>query len=119
GHTHAQDQINQLPVIMLQSQSDQAHAYHVKTSDSATRTDTPLKDTPQSVSVISAGILKDLAPSRLTEALDVVGVGRGNNFGGQGLTTYTVRGFTSGEYFRNGFPINRGYPNAPNPYNVE
>ena len=49
----------------------------------------------------------------------MVGVGRGNNFGGQGLTTYTVRGFTSGEYFRNGFPINRGYPNAPNPYNVE
>ncbi len=119
SYTHAQDQINQLPVIMLQSQSDQAHAYHVKTSDSATRTDTPLKDTPQSVSVISAAILKDLAPSRLTEALDVVGVGRGNNFGGQGLTTYTVRGFTSGEYFRNGFPINRGYPNAPNPYNVE
>ena len=30
SHTHAQDQINQLPVIMLQSQSDQAHAYHVK-----------------------------------------------------------------------------------------
>jgi len=31
-----------------------------------------------------------------------------NNFGGQGLTTVTVRGFTTGEYYRNGFPMNRG-----------
>ena len=35
------------------------------------------------------------------------------NFGGQGLTTFTVRGFTTGEFYRNGFPINRGYPNMP------
>ncbi|MFH4333714.1 Plug domain-containing protein, partial [Acinetobacter baumannii] len=52
-------------------------------------------------------------------ALDVAGVGRANNFGGQGLTTFTSRGFTSGEYYRNGFPINRGYPNAPDSSTVE
>ncbi|OII58257.1 TonB-dependent receptor, partial [Pseudomonas putida] len=42
-----------------------------------------------------------------------------NNFGGQGLTTFTVRGFTTGEFYRNGFPINRGYPNAPDANTVE
>ncbi|HCN44648.1 MAG TPA: TonB-dependent siderophore receptor, partial [Pseudomonas sp.] len=46
-------------------------------------------------------------------------VGRANNFGGQGLTTVTVRGFTTGEYYRNGFPMNRGYPNAPDSSSVE
>lgn len=119
SQVHAQDQLNQLPVITLQSISDDSNSYHPKTSSSATRTETSLHDTPQSISVIGQAVLKDLGPSRLTEALDLAGVGRGNNFGGQGLTTYTVRGFTSGEYFRNGFPINRGYPNAPNSYNVE
>lgn len=119
SQVNAQDQLNQLPVITLQSISDDSNSYHPKTSSSATRTETSLHDTPQSISVIGQAVLKDLGPSRLTEALDLAGVGRGNNFGGQGLTTYTVRGFTSGEYFRNGFPINRGYPNAPNSYNVE
>ena len=119
SQAHAQDQLNQLPVITLQSISDDSNSYHPKTSSSATRTETSLHDTPQSISVIGQAVLKDLGPSRLTEVLDLAGVGRGNNFGGQGLTTYTVRGFTSGEYFRNGFPINRGYPNAPNSYNVE
>ncbi len=33
--------------------------------------------------------------------------------GRQGLTTVTVRGFTTSEFYRNGFPINRGYPNMP------
>ncbi|MCU4414616.1 TonB-dependent receptor [Acinetobacter sp. WU_MDCI_Axc73] len=116
---HAQDQINQLPVIKLQSMSDDSNSYHSRISSSATRTETSLQDTPQSITVISPAILKDISPTRLTEALDLAGVGRGNNFGGQGLTNYTVRGFTSAEYFRNGFPINRGYPNAPDSYNVE
>jgi iron complex outermembrane receptor protein len=30
-----------------------------------------------------------------------------------------VRGFTTGEFYRNGFPINRGYPNAPDANTVE
>lgn len=44
---------------------------------------------------------------------------RANNFGGQGLTGFNVRGFTSGEFYRNGFPINRGYPNAPDSNTIE
>lgn len=47
------------------------------------------------------------------------GITRGNNFGGTGLTDYNLRGFTSSEYFRNGFPMNRGYPPAPDSIAVE
>ncbi|WP_175650059.1 TonB-dependent siderophore receptor [Pseudomonas sp. Marseille-P9899] len=94
--------------------------YKATRSASATRTDTALHETPQSISVVPRDVLEDTASTRLQDALDYAGgVGRANNFGGQGLTTVTVRGFTTGEYYRNGFPMNRGYPNAPDANSVE
>lgn len=94
--------------------------YRATRAASATRTDTALHETPQSVSVVPRDVLEDSGSTRLQDALDYAGgVGRANNFGGQGLTTVTVRGFTTGEYYRNGFPMNRGYPNAPDAASVE
>lgn len=94
--------------------------YKANRSASATRTDTALHDTPQSISVVPKDVLEDTGATRLQDGLDYAGgVGRANNFGGQGLTTFTVRGFTTGEFYRNGFPINRGYPNAPDANSVE
>ena len=94
--------------------------YRATRSASATRTDTALHETPQSISVVPKDVLEDTAATRLQDGLDYAGgVGRANNFGGQGLTTLTVRGFTTGEFYRNGFPINRGYPNAPDANTVE
>lgn len=94
--------------------------YHATRSASATRTDTAIHETPQSISVVSRDVVEDLGATRLQEALDYAGgVGRANNFGGQGLTTFTVRGFTTGEFYRNGFPINRGYPNMPDANTIE
>lgn len=94
--------------------------YKATRSASATRTDTALHETPQSISVVPKDVLQDTAATRLQDGLDYAGgVGRANNFGGQGLTTFTVRGFTTGEFYRNGFPINRGYPNAPDANTVE
>ncbi|WP_028693591.1 TonB-dependent siderophore receptor [Pseudomonas cremoricolorata] len=94
--------------------------YKASRSASATRTDTALHETPQSVSVVPKDVVEDTGATRLQDALDYAGgVGRANNFGGQGLTTFTVRGFTTGEFYRNGFPINRGYPNAPDANTIE
>ena len=94
--------------------------YRATRSASATRTDTAIHDTPQSISVVPKDVVEDLGATRLQDALDYAGgVGRANNFGGQGLTTFTVRGFTSGEFYRNGFPINRGYPNMPDANGIE
>ncbi|KJS33811.1 MAG: TonB-dependent receptor, partial [Pseudomonas sp. BRH_c35] len=47
------------------------------------------------------------------------GVERGNNFGGQGLTEFLVRGFSTQEFYRNGFAVNRGYPNMPDASTLE
>ncbi|PMY51701.1 MULTISPECIES: TonB-dependent siderophore receptor [Pseudomonas] len=94
--------------------------YLATRSASATRTDTSIHETPQSISVVSKDAVEDLGATRLQDALDYAGgVGRANNFGGQGLTTFTVRGFTTGEFYRNGFPINRGYPNMPDANTIE
>ncbi|CZT28642.1 TonB-dependent siderophore receptor [Pseudomonas cerasi] len=71
--------------------------YRATRSASATRTDTSLHETPQSVSVVTREAVEDIGSTRLQDALDYAGgVGRANNFGGQGLTTFTVRGFTTG-----------------------
>ena len=116
----------ELQALNITSNADSERAdgpvfgYKATRSASATRTDTALHETPQSVSVVPKDVLTDTASTRLQDALDYAGgVGRANNFGGQGLTTVTVRGFTTGEYYRNGFPMNRGYPNAPDANNVE
>lgn len=94
--------------------------YKATRSASATRTDTSIHETPQSISVVTREAVEDLGATRLQDALDYAGgVGRANNFGGQGLTTITVRGFTTGEFYRNGFPINRGYPNMPDANTLE
>ncbi|WP_024695990.1 TonB-dependent receptor [Pseudomonas syringae] len=94
--------------------------YRATRSASATRTDTSLHETPQPISVVTREAVEDIGATRLQDALDYAGgVGRANNFGGQGLTTFTVRGFTTGEFYRNGFPINRGYPNMPDASTIE
>ncbi|MGE8045400.1 TonB-dependent siderophore receptor [Pseudomonas monteilii] len=103
-----------------QTATSPVQGYKAERSASATRTDTALHETPQSISVVPRDVLQDTSATRLQDALDYAGgVGRANNFGGQGLTTLTVRGFTTGEFYRNGFPINRGYPNAPDANTVE
>ncbi|WP_020193021.1 TonB-dependent siderophore receptor [Pseudomonas putida] len=116
----------ELQALSITSTADSERAdgpvegYKATRSASATRTDTALHETPQSVSVVPKDVLVDTGATRLQEGLDYAGgVGRANNFGGQGLTTFTVRGFTTGEFYRNGFPINRGYPNAPDANTVE
>lgn len=116
----------ELQALNITSSADSERAdgpvegYKATRSASATRTDTALHETPQSVSVVPKDVLEDTGATRLQDGLDYAGgVGRANNFGGQGLTTFTVRGFTTGEFYRNGFPINRGYPNAPDADTVE
>ena len=120
------DSVVELQAVTIDASSERERAdgpvvgYKATRSASATRTDTALHETPQSISVVPKDVLEDTAATRLQDALDYAGgVGRANNFGGQGLTTFTVRGFTTGEFYRNGFPINRGYPNAPDANTVE
>jgi len=84
----------------------------VQRSSSATLTDTPLKDVPQSVGVITRGAFDDFGATRLDTALDwVSGISRQNNLGGM-ADNFAIRGFagdlnTGSDYLINGFSANR------------
>lgn len=94
--------------------------YRAKRSASATRTDTPIDEIPQAISVVPAQVLEDLGSSRIDRALDFAGgVSRQNNFGGLTFLNYSVRGFTTGELYRNGFAINRGSYSSPDASAIE
>ena len=94
--------------------------YQATRSTSATRTDTPIREVPQSISVVPQAVLEDISAVRIDAALDYAGgVARGNNFGGQSFFEYNIRGFATGEYYRNGFPLNRGYQGSPDTAGIE
>lgn len=94
--------------------------YRATRSASATKTDTALRDIPQSISVILATVLKDLGSTNVERALEFAGgVSKQNNFGGLTLYEYSVRGFTTSEFYQDGFSANRGYPSTPDTANIE
>ncbi|KAF1042746.1 MAG: Ferrichrome outer membrane transporter/phage receptor [Herbaspirillum frisingense] len=89
-------------------------SYRQAITSSATRTETPLQELPQSVQVISRQLIDDLGATRLDDVLLYVsGVARQNNFGGL-WDNYSIRGFSGNEnggmnILWNGFASNRGY----------
>ncbi|MDU9394737.1 TonB-dependent siderophore receptor [Pseudomonas sp. zfem002] len=94
--------------------------YRATRSATATRTDADIRDTPQAISVVPAQVIEDLNSTRIDRALDFAGgVSRQNNFGGLTFLNYSVRGFTTGELYKNGFAINRGSYSAPDTSAIE
>lgn len=97
--------------------SNENKEYYKTKSESATRTDTPLRETAQSVQTVSREVLDDLGAVKLDDTLDYVsGVSRQNNFGGT-WDNFAIRGFAGHEntgmsLLKNGFADNRGF-NAP------
>jgi iron complex outermembrane receptor protein len=94
--------------------------YRATRSASATKTDTAIRDIPQAISVVPASVFKDLGSTSIERALDFAGgVSKQNNFGGLTLYEYSVRGFTTSEFYKDGFSANRGYPSTPDAANIE
>ncbi|MDN5124827.1 TonB-dependent siderophore receptor [Aliarcobacter butzleri] len=97
--------------------STQNDNYYKTKSQSATKTDTPVRETPQSVQVVSNEIIKELNAVKIEDVLDYTsGVSRQNNFAGM-WDNFSIRGFAGNEntgmsLLKNGFADNRGY-NAP------
>ncbi|MCG3680624.1 TonB-dependent siderophore receptor [Aliarcobacter butzleri] len=97
--------------------SAQNDNYYKTKSQSATKTDTPIRETPQSVQVVSNEIIKKLNAVKIEDVLDYTsGVSRQNNFAGM-WDNFSIRGFAGTEntgmsLLKNGFADNRGF-NAP------
>lgn len=87
--------------------AEQEEGYQVDDATTATRTDTPLRDIPQSIQVVPQQVLEDQQVIRLDEAVrNVSGVAIGETFAGTS-NGFTIRGFGPASIFRNGFEVNR------------
>ncbi|KJH81963.1 TonB-dependent receptor [Stutzerimonas stutzeri] len=107
-------------VVTADREDDEARGYRTRRSASATKTDSPLEEVPQAVSVIPATVLDDLGSPRIEKALDYAGgVARQNDFGGLTMYEYSIRGLSTSEFYKDGFSVNRGYMNPQDPSNVE
>jgi iron complex outermembrane recepter protein len=102
--TQTSDTELEINVIGLQNQ----RGYRIPNTSTATKTDTPLRDIPQSIQVIPRQIIEERRVTRVGEiAQNVSGVtvtAGPSNVGEQ----FTIRGFSGGEFgsgneFRNGF----------------
>lgn len=88
------------------------------------RGDVPLKDLPQSVTVLSNQLLKTVGITRLDAALDLAsGVNRQNNFGGI-WDAFAIRGFAGDENLPsgvlvNGFNSGRGFGGPRDASNID
>ncbi|MEH1847889.1 MAG: TonB-dependent siderophore receptor [Nostoc sp.] len=77
--------------------------YRATDSSTATRTDTPLRDIPQSIQVIPQQVLRDQQATTIQEALRNVSGASLSNIPGFQSNDFVLRGFT-GNYLRNGLP---------------
>jgi iron complex outermembrane receptor protein len=79
--------------------------YRVRDSSTATKTDTPLRDIPQSIQVVPQQVLQDQQVRNPSEALrNVAGVSQGTNSASRsGTATINIRGFDAfRDILRNG-----------------
>ena len=80
------------------------NAYIVPNTTTGTRTDTPLRDIPQSIQVVPQQVLEDRQVLRVQQVADSVpGVQAGGNYGGLPSANFFIRGFDTGFVFRDGF----------------
>lgn len=84
--------------------------YNVPNASTATRTDTPLRDIPQSIQVVPQQVLDDRNVRNVTQALETVGVVDAGSLYGSSGGGRIIRGFQQDGNFRN------GYRDAPNAY---
>jgi iron complex outermembrane recepter protein len=88
--------------------AEQQRGYRVPNATTATKTDTPLRDIPQSIQIVPRQVIKDQGATRVSEITrNVSGVNVTTGPSGVG-EFYTIRGFSGNEFgasneFRNGF----------------
>lgn len=97
--------------------------YRVPNSTTATKTDTPIRDIPQSIQVIPKEVIQDRQVTRIEEALqNVSGVTFLGNDDSRGVG-FGLRGFESAPILRDGFRLyddfDQGFPETANLERIE
>lgn len=83
---------------------EEDEGYNPPTATTGTRIEAPLRDVPLTLQVIPRQVIEDRQIVRLTELADnVPGVEPVSGYGNLPSNDYYIRGFNTGESFRNGF----------------
>ncbi len=86
-----------------ESDTQPVKGYNAKKSRSATRTETDLKDTPQSVSVVTQDVIKDQSIQSISEAVRYVpGVTASQGEGHRDALNFRGAGVTTGDFYQDG-----------------
>lgn len=94
--------------IQIVATGEQEEDYAVDDATTATRTDTPLRDIPQSIQIVPRQVIEDQQVNRVSEALrNVSGVQTDDSFGGT-LDRVNIRGFQADVFLENGFRRSAG-----------
>jgi iron complex outermembrane recepter protein len=105
--------------IVVTGEQEREGGYQVPTATSATRTDTPLRDIPQSIQVIPEQVIEEQQVTQLDEALrNVSGVTFGGDLGGRG-DQFSIRGFEDAPVLRDGFRRYGSFGSFPEVANLE
>ncbi|ESA35145.1 hypothetical protein N836_13180 [Leptolyngbya sp. Heron Island J] len=84
---------------------EEDEGYNPSSATTATRTDTPLRDIPQSIQVVPRQVIEDRNVRTITEAVETVsGVVEDFRFFNGTSGSRRIRGFTASSTLRNGFP---------------
>lgn len=95
--------------LVVTAEREPETGYQVDRATTATRTDTPLRDIPQSIQVIPQQVLEDQQVIQLREATrNVSGVVEGNNFG-NGADSFLIRGFQSNNILLDGIELGSSF----------
>ncbi|MFC5770206.1 TonB-dependent receptor [Thauera sinica] len=99
---HAQSVEPVLPAVVVTAGDQRDTGYNARATSTATRTDTPLRDTPQSISVVTAAEMRDRSVQNIAEAVRYVpGVSFAQGEGNR--ETPIIRGISStGDFFIDG-----------------
>ena len=91
-----------LPTVVVSGQSER-DAYTVKRTTTATKTDTAIRDIPQSITVITEGLIKDQAMQSMADvARYVPGVGMANGEGNRDSPIFRGSASASGDFYIDG-----------------
>ncbi|MFZ5557341.1 MAG: TonB-dependent siderophore receptor [Pseudomonadota bacterium] len=117
----------QLPEVRVQapeireSAFGPAQGYRAERTGTATKTDTPIRETPVSIQVVPRQVIDDQQANRVAEVIqNVSGVRPGSTFGNRS-DSFIIRGFQSFQSARDGFISNQlfGEPGFIDLANVE
>lgn len=90
--------------VTVTAERQEDEGYNPSSASTATRTDIPLRDIPQSIQVVPRQVIEDRNPDTIIEATETVsGVVFNGGFTDAPTGSVIIRGFAQPQQFRNGF----------------